>query len=176
MIRSVAQLKKRLDLMIRDYGAENISLEHGCCNFQFTKYCYYPYGYDEELKQWNDTEKIIIFCIDLTTKKERQYMEITDEDLRRPKGGRILQATQDDLNKVFDEIYNQASEENLIDDIDENGEFDFSKLEHNYSIISEYWEKNKSISAGDYEIVDVESIDDIRIPNACYGDAGIIFL
>lgn len=86
MIRSVEQLKKRLDLMIRDYGAENITLEHGCCNFQFTKYFYYPYGYDEELKQWNDTEKIIIFCIDLTTKKERQYMEITDEDLRRPKG------------------------------------------------------------------------------------------
>ena len=61
MIRSVAQLKKRLDLMIRDYGTENITLEHGCCNFQFTKYFYYPYGYDEELKQWNDTEKIIIF-------------------------------------------------------------------------------------------------------------------
>jgi len=86
MIRSVTQLKKRLDLMIRDYGAENITLEHGCCNFQFTKYFYYPYGYDEELKQWNDTEKIIIFCIDLTTKKERQYMEITDEELRKPKG------------------------------------------------------------------------------------------
>jgi hypothetical protein len=48
--------------------------------------CCFVYGYDEELKQWNDTEKIIIFCIDLTTKKERQYMEITDEDLRRPKG------------------------------------------------------------------------------------------
>lgn len=86
MIRSVEQLKKRLDLMIRDYGAENITLEHGCCNLQFTKYFHYPYGYDEELKQWNDTEKIIIFCIDLTTKKERQYMEITDEDLRKPKG------------------------------------------------------------------------------------------
>ena len=86
MIRSVQQLKKRLDLMIRNYGAENVTLEHGCCNFQFTKYFYYPYGYNEELKQWNDTEKIIIFCIDLTTKKERQYMEITDEDLRRPKG------------------------------------------------------------------------------------------
>ena len=94
----------------------------------------------------------------------------------RPKGRRILEATQDDLNKVFDEIYNQASEENLIDDIDENGEFDFSKLEHNYSIISEYWEKNKSISAGDYEIVDVESRDDIRIPNVCYGDTRMIFL
>ena len=94
----------------------------------------------------------------------------------RPKGRRILEATQDDLNKVFDEIYNQASEENLIDDIDENGEFDFSKLEHNYNIISEYWKKNKSISAGDYEIVDVESRDDIRIPNVCYGDTHIIFL
>ena len=45
-----------------------------------------------------------------------------------------------------------------------------------YSMIRTYWDINKTISAGDYEIVDVESKDDIKIPNACYGDASIIFL
>lgn len=96
----------------------------------------------------------------------------------RPKGRRILEATQEDINKVFDEIYNQALESNLIDDsLDGNGdEIDDRKVDMYYSMIRTYWDINKTISAGDYEIVDVESKDDIKIPNACYGDASIIFL
>lgn len=84
MIRSVEQLKKRLDLMIRDYGVENITLEHGAGNYSFSKYFYYPQGYDKELNEWRNTEKMIIFC--KTEGKEKEYMTITDEDLRRPKG------------------------------------------------------------------------------------------
>lgn len=95
----------------------------------------------------------------------------------RPKGMRIVEATQEDLNEVFDKIYNLASESNLIDDsLDEDeNEIEHTKVEKYYGMIKDYWEKNKSISAGDYMIVDVEDKNDIQIPNACYGDESFIF-
>lgn len=93
----------------------------------------------------------------------------------RPKGMRINKATVEDLNKVFNDIYNAACNENLIDDITEEGNINQEELEKHYKMIEDYWEKNKTISAGDYMIVDVESQDDITIPNMCGADTSFIF-
>lgn len=84
MIRSVEQLKKRLDLMIRDYGAENIILDHGSGSYSFSKYLYYPKGYDTELKKWRDEDMLVVFC--KIEEKEQEYLTITNEELRKPKG------------------------------------------------------------------------------------------
>jgi hypothetical protein len=89
---------------------------------------------------------------------------------------RISKATEDDLNHVIDRVYDRASEAGLINDMTEDGEeIDFDKMEKYYDQIRAYFDKNKNISAGDYMIVDVESMDDITIPNACYGDESFIF-
>lgn len=89
---------------------------------------------------------------------------------------RISKATQEDLNKVVDEVYNSASESGLIDDMTEDGEeIDVDKMDAYYNQIWAYWEKNKSLSAGDYMIIDVDDYNDICIPNACFGDEGLIF-
>lgn len=89
---------------------------------------------------------------------------------------RISKATEDDLNHVIDRVYDRASEAGLINDMTEDGEeIDYDKMEKYYDQIRAYFDKNKNISAGDYMIVDVESMDDITIPNACYGDESFIF-
>lgn len=89
---------------------------------------------------------------------------------------RISKATEDDLNHVIDRVYDRASEAGLINDMTEDGEeIDYDKMEKYYDQIRAYFDKNKNISAGDYMIVDVESMDDIAIPNACYGDESFIF-
>lgn len=98
----------------------------------------------------------------------------------RPKGMRIVEATESDLQKVFDEIFDQACEENLIEPyiLDEDGDFeqmDDWKVSAAYEQIKKWWDDCKTISSGDYMIVEAESRFDVEIPNACYGDTNMIF-
>ena len=93
----------------------------------------------------------------------------------RPKGQRIIEAYESDLNEAMDRVYEDALEHGLVDDWDEDGNLDNEKLEAAYAKIRAYWEKNKSLEAGDWMIVEAESISDITVPNMCAGDAGIIF-
>ena len=99
----------------------------------------------------------------------------------RPKGRRIIKAYEEDLQEVFDKIFDEAEERELIDpyiyyedgDVDK---LDDKKVSEAYDKIKSWWEECKEISPGGYKIVDVESIEDIIIPNACYNHAGIIFM
>lgn len=95
----------------------------------------------------------------------------------RPKGRRIIKAYEDDLQEVFDKIFDEAEEAGLIDvfNDDDSVESDDAKVCEAYDKIKSWWEECKEISPGGYMIVDVESIEDIIIPNVCYNDAGIIF-
>lgn len=93
----------------------------------------------------------------------------------RPAGKRIVEATQEDLNKVLCEIVDDAWECGSIALTNEDGDIDDKKYSDAFEKVEAYWNKNKCISSGDYEIVDVESFDDIQIPNKCESDTSIIF-
>ena len=84
MIRQVSALKKRLDIMIRDCDGD-ILLDHGSGSYKFTHYDWYPEGYDQEDHEWKK-ERIYIYYKDSVEDKEKLYMKVTDEELRRPKG------------------------------------------------------------------------------------------
>ena len=93
----------------------------------------------------------------------------------RPKGMRIIESNQNDLDQVMKEIMDEALNNEYIDLLNEDGDIDDEKYSNAYEMIKEYWNDNKCISSGDYEIIEVESRDDVAIPNVCYSDASIIF-
>lgn len=79
-IRSCKSLKRRLDIMIKKYSKE-ISIDHGIACYGFDHYVY------EEASFENDyTEKISIYVEDFDRDNTIiEYMNVTDDDLRRPK-------------------------------------------------------------------------------------------
>lgn len=92
----------------------------------------------------------------------------------RPKGMRIIEASQDALNEVYSKLVDEAINSDAID-VFTDDELDDNKYSAAIDKCEIYFKVHKSISAGDYEIVNVKSIEDISIPNVCYSDASIIF-
>ena len=82
MIRKVSALKKRLDIMMKN---SDIILDHGTGSYQFTGYKWFAEGYEEKGFEGKN-ERIYIYYHDSEENKEKLYMMITDEDLRKPKG------------------------------------------------------------------------------------------
>lgn len=90
---------------------------------------------------------------------------------------RISEVTEKDLRNVIDDVLDLALEHGILDITSNNDpdEIDDVKEQQAYKKIWDYWNEYKHISAGDYEIVEKESIFDVQVPNVCYGDDSIIF-
>ena len=97
------------------------------------------------------------------------------QNVNRPTGKAITEATKDDLARVFNEIIDEAINANMIDVYTKDGDIDSKKYSAAYEIIEAYWQQNKVISSGDYEIIEALSMDDIRRPCKCESDTNIIF-
>lgn len=93
----------------------------------------------------------------------------------RPKGQRIIEASKKDLEEAVERVFTDAENSGLINILTEDDEIDNDKMDAAYSKIYEFYEKNKSLDAGDWMIIEAESIYDVEVPNGCPGDASIIF-
>lgn len=81
----------------------------------------------------------------------------------------IQKVDQDDLIDAIQKIYDDAEERNIINTVDD-------KLVEKYlTEIHEYFNRNKCISAGDYMIMEVDSLDEVTIPNCLGWDTEFIF-
>lgn len=92
----------------------------------------------------------------------------------RPKGMRIIEASKNDLENVYFQIIDEAVDFGSID-IFADDEVDDNKYSAAYEKCEEYFKAHNKISAGDYMIVNAESLEEISIPNVCYSDASNIF-
>lgn len=48
-------------------------------------------------------------------------------------------------------------------------------IEDAYNKVVEYWEKYKKLYCGDYMLIEVDSINDVSIPDMVANDSNIIF-
>ncbi len=97
------------------------------------------------------------------------------QNIVRPAGMRIMEADESDLKECFEEIFNEASNNELINILNDEEEVDDSKVDEAYRAIEKFWDSHHCISSGDYMIIEVESREEINIPSSCGNDAGIIF-
>ena len=81
----------------------------------------------------------------------------------------IQEVDQDDLIDAIQEIYEDAEDRNIINTVDEK------LIEKYLTEIHEYFNQNKRISVGDYMIMEVESLNDVTIPNCLGWDTQFIF-
>lgn len=85
----------------------------------------------------------------------------------------IQEVDEGALKNAMDEIFDQALEEGLLDDVidEETGELDYEKESDAYKEIEEAFEEDGFLIAGDYEIVKAYGPGCITIPNVCgYGN------
>lgn len=78
----------------------------------------------------------------------------------------IQEVDQDDLFNAIQDIYYDAMDRNIINTVVDN---------QYLTKIQEYFNKNKCISVGDYMIMEVDSLDEITIPNCLGWDTEFIF-
>ncbi len=82
-IRSIKQVKKRLDLIIKNYG--KVILDEGTINTPLTRYVYIEEGFDPIDHQWKP-ERLYIYGESFKEgKTEDLFAYVTNEKLRKPK-------------------------------------------------------------------------------------------
>ena len=81
----------------------------------------------------------------------------------------IQEVDQEALIDTIQEVFDDAAERNIINTTDDQ------LIEKYLTEIHEYFNKNKCISAGDYMIMEVDSLDDVTIPNCLGWDTQFIF-
>ena len=97
------------------------------------------------------------------------------QDITRPAGMRIMEADESDLKGCFEEIFDEANNNEWINILNDEEEVDDSKVDEAYHAIEQYWDTHHCISPGDYMIIEVESREEINIPGSCASDASFIF-
>ncbi len=113
----------------------------------------------------------------MTERGENMLYKVWGQNCVRPKGQRIIEASEKDLDEAYEAVMNEALIQEYIDITkdDDEDEIDYDKQDAAYSKISKYFDENKCIDCGDYRIVDAEDKDDICIPNVCGNSAWFIW-
>ena len=87
---------------------------------------------------------------------------------------RISHANQKDLNEGIDDVLNDAVNMGLIEFPKDDDQVNKIWEDASNKVV-EYWEKYKQLCCGDYMLIDVDSINDVSIPDMVGSDSSIIF-
>lgn len=78
--RSPESLKRKIDSLVKQYGSERLTLDHGIGNYQYSHYTYEDASWKNKYKS-----SITIWYIDFDKNKTvKPYMTLTEDNMRKP--------------------------------------------------------------------------------------------